>query len=184
MSKVLELETERLILEKAGTQHISEDYVSWMNDAEVNRYLETGGGYSKMDLTAYLGSAEANEELYFWAIKTKQGQKHIGNIKIDPISYKHGYGEYGILMGDRNEWGKGFAIEASKAVINYCFDKLKLRKVTLGVVAENTAAVNLYRKLGFVEEGCYKYHGIYNNQICDSYRMAIFNPTFLASLNE
>lgn len=184
MIKVANLQTDRLILEKMQLKHISNEYVSWMNDEEVYRYLETGGNYSKSDLESYLKAAEENDQLHFWAIKIKANDKHIGNIKIDPINFKHGYGEYGILMGDRDEWGKGFAREASKGVIDYCFDVLKLRKVTLGVVADNTAAVHLYRKLGFVQEGYYKYHGLYNNQLCDTYRMAIFNPDFLQSINE
>jgi RimJ/RimL family protein N-acetyltransferase len=80
------------------------------------------------------------------------------------------------MMGDRSEWGKGYAAEASKAVLDYCFQEAGLRKVTLGVVEENAAAVNLYKKLGFVVEGVYKKHGLYNGHYCDLLRMAIFNP--------
>ena len=39
-------------------------------------------------------------------IHLKENCKHIGNIKIDPINKKHGTGEYGIMMGDKDEWGK------------------------------------------------------------------------------
>ena len=163
MTKVPNLLTDRLILEKIEIRYASDEYVFWMNDEEVYKYLETGGSYSKSDLETYPKAAEENDQLHFWAIRIKANQKHIGNIKIDPINFRHGYGEYGILMGDRDEWGKGYAQEASEVVIEYCFNSLKIRKVTLGVVADNIGAVKLYHKLGFVQEGLYKYQGLYNN---------------------
>ncbi len=82
------------------------------------------------------------------------------------------------MMGRRSEWGKGYAKEASNKVINFCFQKLHIRKITLGVVADNAAAVALYKKMGFVIEGVYKKHGFYDNKYCDTFRMALFNPLF------
>ena len=95
---------------------------------------------------------------FFLAIHIKESGKHIGNIKIDPINSKHAYGEYGILMGDKGEWGKGYAFEASKTIIDFSFNTLALRKINLGVVSENFGALHLYKKLGFIEDGVYKNH--------------------------
>jgi ribosomal-protein-alanine N-acetyltransferase len=170
------LHSNRMFLKPLGLEHVSDEYVNWLNDAEVIRYLETGGDYTREKLQDFLSSVEKNQIL-FWAIHLKSNNKHIGNIKIDPINVRHGFGEYGILMGDRNEWGKGYAKEASEIVIRYCFGpECNLRKVVLGVVRDNAAAVGLYQKLGFVTEGIYKDHGIYNGKKCDIMRMAIFNP--------
>ena len=75
----------------------------------------------------------------------KKDLKHIGNIKIDPINVKHKYGEYGILIGDKTQWGKGFAIEASMRVFDFCFSsEVDLRKINLGVNQINLNAVNLF----------------------------------------
>ena len=172
------LETNRLILEKLSLEHLSDAYVSWMNDPEVYRFLETGGDYSKEELKSYLQEVENKPDLLFWAIIRKDNGQHIGNIKMDPVNNRHGIAEYGILMGDRQSWGKGYAKEASNAVIDYCFSELDLRKVNLGVVAENKAAVGLYEQMGFVKEGHLKNHGIYDGKLCDCYRMAIFNPKY------
>ena len=35
------------------------------------------------------------------------------------------------MLGDRNFQGKGFASEASRLVIKFCFEKLYLRKINL-----------------------------------------------------
>lgn len=172
------LESSRLTYKPIDTSYCTGTYLQWLNDPEVNRYLEIFEPYSKKQLEDYLLTAEKNEHLLFWAIHARDNDKHIGNIKIDPVNRYHGIGEYGIMMGDRSEWGKGYAYEASTTIIDYCFGEQKLRKITLGVVEENTAALMLYRKLGFVTEGVYKKHGLYNGHYCDLLRMAVFNPAY------
>lgn len=171
------LNSDRLVLNPLDLTHFTSEYLAWMNNPEVYRYLETGGDYKIEDLRKYLESVEANPFILFWAIHLKENGKHIGNIKIDPVNKRHGLGEYGIMMGDSDEWGKGYAKEASEIVIDHCFRELRIRKITLGVVEDNSAALNLYRKLGFSTEGVYKDHGYYDGKLCNLIRMAIFNPT-------
>ena len=117
------------------------------------------------------------KNILFWAITLSNG-KHIGNIKIDPIDYKHKNGEYGIMMGDKFEWGKGYAREASQLVIDYCFENLNLNKLTLGVIEENKQAIKLYKKLNFNEEGKLIRHVIKNKKFYNVLRMALFNKNF------
>ncbi len=170
------LETNRLKLVPLGLKHLSVSYVNWLNDSEVNKYLESGGDYSIEKLSEFLQQVE-NSNILFWAIHIKKCNKHIGNIKINPINAKHKFAEYGIMMGDKLEWSKGYAKEATSLVLSYCFsDVMDLRKINLGVYSENTGAVELYKKLGFIEEGRYKKHVITQAGYDDVLRMAIFKP--------
>jgi ribosomal-protein-alanine N-acetyltransferase len=168
------LETKKLKLEPISIKFCSQEYLSWLNDKEVYQYLDTGGDYTHEKLLTYLIDS-TNQQTLFWAIIIKETNMHIGNIKIDPINIRNQIGEYGILMGNRDSWGKGFAKEASKVVIDYCFNVIELRKITLGVIKDNVAAVKLYESLGFEEEGIYRMHGIYAGKYCDAIRMALFN---------
>ena len=170
------LETNRLKLVPLNIEFCTEQYVSWLNDKEVNQYLETGNNYTLSMLNDFILTIEKNK-IYAWAIVIKESNKHIGNIKIDPINLKHGFAEYGILLGEKSEWNKGYAKEASLSIIQYCFEELNLRKINLGVVEKNTSAVNLYKKMGFEIEGVYKAHAKYNDEYCDTVRMAIFKNT-------
>lgn len=172
------LESERLLCKKLTTAECTMRYVDWMNDPLVYQFLESGGDYTLQRLSDFLTNVEVKQDMLFWAIYLKQGEKHIGNIKIDPVNWRHGIGEYGILMGDRTEWGKGYAKEVSHLILEYCFQQLRLRKITLGVVSNNESAVKLYHNLGFEVEGVYKKHGFYDNGYHDVIRMAIFNPYF------
>lgn len=172
------LETERLNIEPIDLKHCTETYLSWLNDPEVYRWLETRGSQNMPMLEKYIRQQVRNKT-NMWAIKIKNNNKHIGNIKVDPINFVHSLGEFGILMGDKSEWGKGYAKEASKKIMEYFFEKQQpLRKITLGVVEQNIAAVSLYKKLGFDVEGKYKNHVVYDGKYYTVLRMAKFNPQY------
>lgn len=145
------LETKRLKLIPLSTLFCQQYYVDWLNDSEVFKHLESGGNYTIEMLHAYLQKVERSD-IYFWAILIKDSNKHIGNIKIDPID-QEGNGEYGIMMGDTNEWGQGYAKEVSQRIIEECFQNMGLKKITLGFVEANIAAHKLYLSLGFKQMG-------------------------------
>ena len=168
----IDLESERLIFKRVSIEHVSSNYVSWINDPEVNMYLETKGNYTLDLLKSYI-EEQYNKEIYFWAIHLKSSNKHIGNIKIDPINEDLNSGEYGILMGDRLNWGKGYAKEATLRIVRYCFEDLGLSKITLGVIQDNINAVKLYEKIGFTIDEVKKNVGVYNNKLCNSLRMSL-----------
>lgn len=168
------LQTSRLKLTPLSKSFLSKKYVKWMNDKDIVKYMQSGGNYSIEKLSDYLDEVELKPK-YFWAITVKSCEVHIGNIKIDPIDFKNKFGEYGIMVGDKNFWGKGFAKEASEEVIRFCFQELDLRKINLGVHSINDDAVNLYKKLGFVIEGHFKKHVAFEGRFIDIFRMSIFN---------
>jgi RimJ/RimL family protein N-acetyltransferase len=173
--KALVLESERLRFEPLSLRHLSEHYVNWMNDIDVYRYLETGGNYTLQDLKDYLSDYE-EKDVYFWAILIKSTEQHIGNIKIDPLNLENNSGEYGIMMGDKTEWGKGYAKEATLRILDFCFENISLSQVTLGVVENNTNALQLYKKLGFEEENIKeRKSSTYDGVVCETIRMVKHN---------
>ena len=175
--KNIDLESKRLLFIRLSKRHISEDYVNWINDPEVNMYLETRGNYTVELLKTYIEEQYKNEVL-FWAIHLKDSNKHIGNIKIDPINIETNSGEYGILMGDKLNWGKGFAKEASIRIIEYCFEEIKLSKITLGVIEDNIKAASLYKNMGFSIHERRTEVGIYNNKLSNALRMSLHVKDF------
>lgn len=56
------------------------------------------------------------------------------------------------------EWNKGYATEASKAVLMHGFNELHLEKIIAHAMVENIASQRVMQKLGmsFIEEGMYK----------------------------
>ena len=172
------IETKRLNLKPLGLDFLSKTYLGWMQDAQVVIHMESGGAdYTFKMLEDYLTKIEKNK-IFSWAITLKNTNQHIGNIKIDPIDFRNLYGEYGIMIGDKTTWGKGYAKEASIEVINFCFKKLSLRKINLGVISNNTKALSLYKSLGFIEEVRFKKHVLLHDTYTDMVRMTLFNDYY------
>ena len=77
------------------------------------------------------------------------GPELIGLLNVEPS--RHGFGEIGMAVA--REWrGRGVGSALLAAAIEWAHGQ-GLHKLSLGVFAHNTAAIELYRKLGFVEEG-------------------------------
>lgn len=72
-----------------------------------------------------------------------------GLSSIDSVNMK---AEIGYWVG-RNYWGKGYAKEALKLIIDYGFVKLELNRIYARVFPFNERSINLLGSLGFVREG-------------------------------
>ena len=64
---------------------------------------------------------------------------------------RHGFGEIGMLV-DQDWRGRGVGSALVQAAIDWACDQ-GLHKLSLEVFTHNAAAIALYRKAGFVEEG-------------------------------
>ena len=51
--KNIDIESDRLSYRRLSNNYVSEDYVSWLNDVEVNMFLETKGNYNLKKFTKY-----------------------------------------------------------------------------------------------------------------------------------
>jgi ribosomal-protein-alanine N-acetyltransferase len=178
MVKKIEIETERLYLETLTEELCNQNYLSWFSDKEVNKYLESAEKQTIDTLKAFV-RGKNNEEGFFLSIKIKGNGKHIGNVKVDTYYPQHGTAEFGILIGDKHEWDKGYARETSVAIIDYCFNVFNIRKITLGVAEDNLRAVELYIHIGFEIEGVYKKHRFYDGEYRNIIRMGLFNKNFM-----
>ena len=61
------IKSKNLIFEPLSLKHLSSNYVNWLNDEDVNKYLESKNHYSLGKLKNYLVEVE-KKEILFWAI--------------------------------------------------------------------------------------------------------------------
>jgi RimJ/RimL family protein N-acetyltransferase len=77
------------------------------------------------------------------------GTELVGELRVEPSWF--GFGEIGMMVA--SDWrGRGVGTALVEAAIEWARAR-GLHKLSLGVFPQNDAAVALYRKLGFVEEG-------------------------------
>jgi RimJ/RimL family protein N-acetyltransferase len=149
-----DIQTDRLILAILSEDEVDEDYRGWMSDPEVVRYLETRGGSPTIAaLREYVASMRASDDSYFFGMFLRDGRRHIGNIKLGPVSALHNRASIGLVIGDKASWGQGYAAEAVGALAAWGFDVLGLDKITAGSYARNLGSIRAFQRHGFRIEG-------------------------------
>lgn len=145
---------ERVLLREVRPSDVNERYYAWMNDPAVTQHLESRFVPQPMErLEAYVRDLLGSKDSIFLAIVLREGDRHIGNIKLGPIDWIHRRAEVGLLIGERDCWGQGYATEAISLVTAYAFRTLNLRKLTAGCYGNNVGSVRAFEKAGFSVEG-------------------------------
>ena len=146
------LETKRLLLTPFTEDFLTERYISWLNDPVVVQFSELRHSHqSRESCRAYLKSFQCSSG-YYWAITVKSRESvHIGNITVN-VDEPNQVADIGIILGEKQSWGAGLGLEAWLAVCRYLQADPKIRKITAGAMASNTAMLRIATKAGMVEE--------------------------------
>lgn len=133
--------------------HLSdaERYVHWFKDKEVVRYLLLQTGFTLAEERKYIRGVRKQKDHFNYAIITETG-KHIGGSGTS-LFPRDKRAEIGIVIGDKAEWGKGYAAEALCLIADYILRKLKYNRLELKVFMVNKQALRVYKKVGFKLEG-------------------------------
>jgi len=172
----LNLEGKRLRLKPIQVSDASKEYVNWLNSKEINQFLESRfKRHNIQNLKNYIKKVKKDKNTYFFVILVKENGKHIGNIKLGPIDWNHKFGEIGIMIGDKNSWGKEYAKEAICIISDFAFKKLKLHKLTAGSYENNKRSISTFLKAGFFKEGCRISQFLYEKRYVGSVQLAKLN---------
>lgn len=163
------LKGEIIYLRRLTEDDASDDYVRWMNDPEINQYLESRFYEQTIESTKAFIRSVNNDNNYQFGIFLIDSGKHIGNIKIGSINHYHRYADIGFLIGEKSFWGKGIATEAIGLATDFAFNTLKLHKLWGGAYSPNMGSVKAFLKNGYQQEGAkknqYLCHGVYVDDI-------------------
>lgn len=180
----LRIEGEQTYLVEFSEEHLADPrYYAWLTDFEVVKYIGRPEYLTTIppeETRRYVESMWASPYVTFLAIHTKEG-RFIGTAKInflDANGLETKTADIGIMIGERTEWGKGYAGDAVEAVCRHCFTTLGLRKLVAGCYATNAAVVRLFTKLGFVEEGRIRKKLWSEGAWCDHILMGCFPEEF------
>jgi RimJ/RimL family protein N-acetyltransferase len=77
----------------------------------------------------------------------------IGIVALRDAEPETGEAKLDIYLGEKDTWGRGYATDAMRVICRYGFEKMRLHRISLTVVAENAGARRVYEKVGFAEEG-------------------------------
>lgn len=129
-------------------------YFQWLNDQDVTRWMQQGlFPNSEEAMNAHYDAVIKNGTGMILAIILKDGERHIGNIGLSALNHFFRSAEIGILIGEKDCWGKGYASDAIGLLARHCFRKLNLNRLAAGAVSENIGSIRAFEKAGFKWEG-------------------------------
>jgi RimJ/RimL family protein N-acetyltransferase len=155
--KKIELKTKRLVLRPLKILDVK-GIVENVNDFEVSKWLlVVPYPYAIKDAKEWIKNTQETwrkreKESYTFGIELKSEKKVIGGIGLHHVDTYSGYAEIGYWLGAKYH-KKGYGSEALGAMIDFSFNKLKLRRLEAGVFTENPSSGKLLEKFGFKKEG-------------------------------
>jgi RimJ/RimL family protein N-acetyltransferase len=153
-------------------------FVRWFNDPEVRQYLEM-----------YLPMSRAEEEQWFeaylkdntsriFAIVDADDGVTIGNVGLHGLDWKNRSATLGIVIADKEYWGRGYGSDAITTLLDFAFGEMNLHRIELSVYEFNQRAMRCYEKCGFRHEGRAREAFYRGGRYHDTFLMAILRQDF------
>lgn len=141
-------ETDRLICRRFEMHDLSDVYENWASDPLIQ--IEYGEPvYSTLweveSLVKRYVNSYSNPETYRWAIIEKKTNRNIGQIALCKVYSDCATGEIEYCIG-RDFWGKGYAGEALRGLINHLFENSEFVKLEAYHRVENEKSGRVLQK--------------------------------------
>ena len=149
MNNTKTLETERLILRKFTIEDAEGVFKNWATDPNVNKFL-SWPLHKNVDETKEVISkwiSEYENGSYNWIVELKATHEVIGSICEQGKNLKHKTISLGYNYGSKF-WGKGYATEALRRVIEYLLKEQDFYLVEANHRSSNPASGRVMQKAG------------------------------------
>ena len=154
--------------------------LEWNNQAEISNFY-SGHPFPvniEMEKKWYEKILYSNFPITVFGIEFIETKTLIGITVLKDINLINRCAEFAIYIGDKEYKGKGLSIEASNETIEFAFKKIGLNRIYLKVLTENTKAIALYEKIGFLKEGVFRETVFKNNEFKNELIMSILNNEY------
>ncbi len=123
----------------------------WSRDTSVLRW--SGGSPLQMSFPEFKSAFQEeisrdDHHRVIFGILTQEG-KLIGRMGYFNIDWRRGEAELGIVIGDKDYWGRGYGTDAVCTLLHHIFTSTPLRRIYLFTYAENQRAQRCFEKCGF-----------------------------------
>ena len=157
-------------------------FVRWFADAETTRYLGIRAPFSRAMEDRWFDSMieEQGKKSYHFVICLLADDRAIGTAGFHHVNYEDGHASFGISIGEKAEWSKGYGTDALRAICDFGFGQLRLERIELDVYEPNKRAQRSYEKAGFVTEGTLRHAHFSNGKHHDTLRLSLLREEWEA----
>lgn len=126
-------------------------FFQWENDFAVS--LMSGDAIRPVSQESieenYERHRKDNHDFVEFALFEQASWQCIGTTHLRHINKVHRTAEFGIFIGEKSCWGKGYGTEATILILDYAFTVLGLHNVLLSTYGYNERAIRAYTRAGF-----------------------------------
>jgi RimJ/RimL family protein N-acetyltransferase len=126
---------------------------SWLNDPEITPLLLLDRPVSVLAEEVKIEEFARSRDDIVLGIAVRDTDRLIGGTGFHQMSLRNRSVRFGIFIGPKEEWGKGYGTEATRLMVGYAFEMLNLNRVWLDVYEYNTRGIHVYESIGFRKEG-------------------------------
>ena len=147
---MITLETERLLL-RAWKEEDIEPFFAMNQDQKVMEFFPSLWSMSMVtEFINRMSRQLAEKSFTLWATEEKSSKQFIGFIGLNSPNWEAPFTPC-VEIGWRlaaEFWGKGYATEGAKRVLEYAFNSLKLHEVVSFTVPDNLKSRKVMEKIG------------------------------------
>lgn len=166
-----ELETARLRLVQLGPQHLDEVWDD-LQDPEGRKLTGTTGTFTREQVRVHLAGLPGRDDRADFAVLRAADGAYLGEAVLNELDADNEAMNFRIAL-NRRARNQGYGTEATRAVVDYGFDRVGLHRISLSAYAFNPRARRVYEKAGFVEEGRLREALLWEGERHDDILMAI-----------
>ena len=162
------LESERITLREVLPDDLK-DLGECIRDVEMYTYWGDNRSTLEKNVTSYYDrvlkrNPNEKQDCFYWGVALKDNNKIIGQIFVNKIqNNRMAHIGYRIT---RAFWNNGYATEALKATVKFCFEQTELKRLHTDVDVRNVSSCKVLEKCGFVKEGTIR-QGKMGRSYCD-----------------
>lgn len=173
------LETKRLNLRQICDEDV-DDLFEMISDPEVAEfeyfYPVSSKDQALKFIERYKEELNSKEEIT-WGLFLKESNQLIGTCCLGDFDEGARRAEIGYDIS-KSEWGKGYASEGVKAVVDFGFTKMNLNRIEAFITPGNDASVKVLEKFKFTREGLVRQRDLMKGKLVDGIIMAMLKKEY------
>lgn len=152
--------------------------LKWINDPDLMILMGVRGPRTAIMQKKWFEELNLDSTKIVFAICLKESNEHIGNASLYSIDPIHRNAGLSIFIFDKAYHHQGYGMDAIILLLEYAFDYLNLHRIYCKTRSDYKEAMNLYRKLGFCEEGILRQHEYNYGMFVDKIFMGLLKTEF------
>src|SRR5947208_6204263 len=117
---------------------------AWLLDPEVRRQIRQYKPHTLQSEEEYISKLGQSPHDVGLVIVLRGDDRPIGLWGLHDLDVKNRTVQFGIVLGVKELWGKGYGTEATRLLVRHAFDTLNLNRVWLHVYDDNARGIRAY----------------------------------------